>query len=75
MLHLHTLGHGAPDLLVANARLGAWLIECKDGARPPSERKLTDDQLEFHRTWPLPIFIVASVAEVAEVVQKLGAKV
>jgi len=47
---LHTVGAGVPDLLVGYRGKTA-LVEVKDGARPPSERRLTDDQLVWHGNW------------------------
>lgn len=47
---LHTVGNGCPDLLVG-AHGATLLIECKDGKKPPSERRLTDDQIKWHGAW------------------------
>jgi len=44
---LHMVGGGVADLLAArNGRL--FLIEIKDGAKPPSERNLTPAQVAWH---------------------------
>lgn len=47
---LAAVGKGVPDLLVG------WqgktvLFEVKDGRRPPSEQRLTEQQLTWHGTW------------------------
>ena len=47
---LASVGGGCPDLLVG-FRGQTLLLEVKDGRRPPSQRKLTDDQLKFQREW------------------------
>ena len=47
---LHTVGCGCPDLLVGY-RGHNYLIEVKDGAKPPSARELTPDQQEWMSTW------------------------
>lgn len=47
---LAMVGHGMPDLLVGFQRK-TILLECKDGAKPPSARRLTKDQLEWHAGW------------------------
>ena len=47
---LHSVGVGCPDLLVGFRGLN-YLIEVKDGRKPPSERKLTPDQVEWHSEW------------------------
>ena len=44
------VGRGFPDLVVG-MRGRNYLIECKDGAKVPSARKLTPDQIEFKATW------------------------
>ena len=50
VVSLAAVGRGVPDLLVG--RLGrTYLLEVKDGRRPPSERKLTEDQLKWHGAW------------------------
>ena len=47
---LATVGSGMPDLLVGYQGV-TYLIEVKDGSKPPSARKLTDDEAEWHATW------------------------
>ena len=47
---LSMVGKGVPDLLVGHAGVN-HLVEVKDGRRPPSERKLTPDQDQWHKTW------------------------
>jgi len=42
------VGKGNPDLLVGSE--GKWfLLEVKDGSKSPSGRKLTDDEISWHR--------------------------
>lgn len=50
VLDLGAVGCGCPDLLVGWAGV-LTLLEVKDGAKPPSARKLTDDQRIFHAVW------------------------
>jgi len=47
---LAAIGDGCPDLLVG---IGGRtiLMEIKDGAKPPSQQKLTPDQLTWHGAW------------------------
>jgi Holliday junction resolvase len=59
---LHRVGQGCPDLLVARGGVNV-LIEVKDGKKPPSERKLTADQVAWHRDWRGAVYIVNSQEE------------
>ena len=44
------VGKGVPDVLIGfNGKTA--LIEIKDGAKPPSARRLTPDQLAWHGAW------------------------
>lgn len=47
---LAATGAGVPDLLVG-FRNSTYLLELKDGAKPPSARELTPDQIEWHMNW------------------------
>jgi len=40
-----------------------YLLEVKDGAKPPSERKLTPDQVEWHAAYRGRVKVVHSIAE------------
>lgn len=46
----HTVGEGFPDL-ACGYRGQTYLVEIKDGAKPPSARRLTPDQVKFHDEW------------------------
>ena len=60
---LAAVGKGVPDLLCGIGGKTV-LIECKDGRRPPSERQLTPDQIEWHVEWRGgPCVVVSSVDE------------
>lgn len=59
---LHTVGQGCPDLLVA-FRQHNFLLEVKDGSKPPSARTLTDDEKEWIGAWKAPVYIVNSAQE------------
>jgi len=47
VLHLHQVGGGCPDILVGYAGYN-FLIEIKDGTKPPSKQKLNVTQQEWH---------------------------
>lgn len=68
VLPLHAVGSGVPDLLVTDKNKDTFLMEIKDGAKPPSARKLTPDQVDFHASWRGRIVVVTSVREAMEAV-------
>jgi hypothetical protein len=68
---LHMVGKGCPDLLVGWQGLNV-LIECKDGNKPPSARKLTPDQEKWHDQWRGQVTVVCSVNEALKAVGSAG---
>lgn len=67
--HLHTVGAGCPDLLCAVSD-ELFLVEVKDGAKVPSDQKLTPAQVTWHAAWQAPVHIVNSVAGALAVVEQ-----
>ncbi len=61
-----TLGKGFVDIVVGH-RGRNFLFEIKDGSQPPSKRKLTPAEQEFHDAWRGTIFIVNSLDEALEI--------
>jgi hypothetical protein len=62
------VGNGFGDWLGASKRTGwTFMIEVKDGDKPPSARKLTPAEEKFHARWPGPLFIVETDADVDRV--------
>lgn len=64
------VGNGFPDALV-HGPVYPWplfMLEIKDGNKPPSARKLTPDQVKFHEAWKAPIHVVTNVAEALDAV-------
>ena len=59
---LHTVGKGCPDLLIGWRGFN-YLVEVKDGKKSPSQRKLTDDQVEWHGGWKGQVAVAKSVDE------------
>lgn len=47
---LAAVGKGVPDLLVGYQGQ-TLLLEVKDGRKPLSQRRLTEDQLKWHGAW------------------------
>lgn len=40
------------------------LVEVKDGSKPPSQRKLSKDEQEFHNSWHGKVWVIESVDDV-----------
>jgi hypothetical protein len=59
----HEVGKGFPDIVLGYKGVN-YLIEIKDGNKPPSARKLTDAELQFHCNWKGQIKIVNNLDEV-----------
>lgn len=66
--HLHAVGSGCPDLLCA-VNDEVFLIEVKDGAKPPSAQKLTPDQITWHQEWKAQVHVVNSIEGALTVAQ------
>ena len=64
---LSNVGGGCPDLLVGHRGVN-YALEIKDGSKPPSERVLTPDQVEWHRDWIGQKQVVKSEAEALEAI-------
>ena len=72
----HAAGEGFPDLVVGGMPrdMGALptnvLVEVKDGSKPPSARKLTPAQYDFHGEWRGAIEIVETIDDVMRVYER-----
>jgi hypothetical protein len=62
VVSLAAVGKGVPDLLVG-LRSRNYLLEVKDGNKPPSARKLTEHQEAWHRTWAGQVLTVTSAED------------
>jgi len=60
------LGTGAPDLLVGFRGVN-YLFEIKDGTQPPSKRKLTEDEQDFHLMWDGQVAKVETVQDCLDI--------
>lgn len=60
--HTHALGGGFPDLAVGYQGR-THLLEIKDPDKPPSKRKLTDDEQEFFNIWTGSVHVVETLAD------------
>lgn len=70
---LAALGKGVPDLLVGgiDRRTGQeanWIMEVKDGSKPPSDRRLTPDEAAWHERWAGPVAVVETVEDALRLV-------
>ena len=57
-------GGGIPDLLVGYNEY-TILMELKDGSKPPSARKLTEDEQKFFDEWTGGILVIVNSIEEA----------
>ena len=64
---LAPVGKGVPDLLVG-FRGRNVLLEVKDGQKPPSARKLTDDEQVWQWGWKGQVLTVESVDEALDAI-------
>lgn len=60
------VGVGFPDIVVGYKGQN-FLFEVKDPAKPPSARKLTNDQEEFHWKWRGQIDVIETADEAIEI--------
>ena len=63
----HRAGEGFPDLAVG-FRGVTYLVEVKDGAKPPSARGLTEPQVRWHGAWRGHKAIAYTVADALAVI-------
>lgn len=61
------VGNGFGDLVVGFRGVN-YLLEIKDGSKPPSRRKLTPAEAKFHDEWRGQVDVVNSVDEALQVV-------
>ena len=64
---LHEVGKGCPDLLVGH-RGDNYLIEVKNPAQKPSDRKLTVEEQAWHEGWKGQKAVVETEAEALRVI-------
>ena len=66
----HMVGDGFPDIVIGKYNL-TDLVEIKDGSKPPSAQKLTDDEERFHKNWGGSVRIIRTVDDVMTRIQEL----
>lgn len=66
------LGDGFPDLCVGCAGHNL-LVEIKDGAKPPSKRRLTPEEQNWHDNWLGNVHIVETEDQAIKLVNRIRA--
>lgn len=61
------VGDGFPDIVVGRHGVN-YMLQIKDGKKPPSARKLTLAEAKFHRDWRGHVIIVETIDEALFVV-------
>lgn len=69
---IHAVGNGCPDLLVG-FRQKNYVFEVKDGSKPPSARKLTDDEAIWFGNWRGEAHVVESAEQAIQILMKEAA--
>lgn len=64
---IHEIGKGAPDLIVGYAGRN-YLLELKDPNKPPSARRLTDDEKKWHEGWKGQVAVVETITDVIDII-------
>ena len=68
---LHTVGKGCPDLVVG-FRGSNYLLEIKDFRKPPSGRRLTEDETRWHAIWNGQVTVVKDIDEALAAIGAAG---
>lgn len=66
---IHEVGKGCPDILVG-FRGENYLFEIKDPNKPPSARKLTEDEEAWHLKWRGQVATVMTFYDIVEILKK-----
>ena len=59
---LASIGKGCPDIVVGRSGVN-YLLEIKDGKKPPSKRRLTPDEQSWQEAWRGQVAVVNSVED------------
>ncbi len=71
---LSDVGKGCPDIILGIFNHN-WLIEIKDGQKPPSGQRLTEHEQRFFDSWKGQVCVIKSVDEAINFVNNLSAMV
>lgn len=61
--HTHVVGEGFVDVVIGYKKTN-YLCEIKDPNKPPSKRRLTEDEERFHKDWTGQIAIIETFDDV-----------
>jgi len=67
VLHLHTVGSGAPDICVGAFGLN-FLFEIKNPDNVPSKRRLTEDEEAFFKSWTGQVHKIETATEIVTII-------
>lgn len=67
---ISSMGDGIPDRIIGIRGVNL-LVEVKDGKKPPSKRKLTEQQEKFHSEWKGSVNIVKSVDDAINLINSI----
>lgn len=65
----HVIGNGFPDCIISFRGFN-YMCEIKNPSQPPSKRKLTPDEEEFHKNWTGQIAVIMTLDDVLEMIKK-----
>ena len=63
----HIIGDGFPDMIIGYNGIN-YLIELKDGNKPPSQRKLTPDEIKWHEKWEGQVNVCKNLDEILKLI-------
>ena len=69
VLDLSRVGQGCPDILVGYAGHN-WLMEIKDGGKPPSARRLPGPEQAFYDLWKGNVNVVCDLDQAVEIIKE-----
>ena len=67
---LHSVGGGFPDIIVGYRGVN-YLMEIKDGRKPPSRRRLNKLEAKWHDAWRGQVCVVESVEDALAVISEV----
>ena len=70
--HLHTVGQGCPDIMCGWHNRN-YVFEIKDPDKPPSRRRLTEDEEKWHEEWGGQVDIILTTEDALKVMGILPA--